>query len=252
MACTSMINTLSICKPLEAFSFRKGKLKVSEEMQKLIDKMNLLELQKDSNEIVDEEFPQLGNQNQFDAEDGFNSEFDPEESQNNILLSKTNSNLSFSSLKESTTNAKNLNEIDFVMSLTDSKDSMFSYFDSSMSKVWAGPDHWKIKPFYNKKRTIANKDDSLNVKSTSHKTPTFIDFVNFPAVNIDTLFMKGTQSITLSKAVLAERRKCNNLLPEDLQFSSKDLLRLYSRPNWTVINSFVYFKSVSFCPKYAV
>ncbi|PJF18021.1 Condensin complex subunit 2 [Paramicrosporidium saccamoebae] len=107
----------------------------------------------------------------------------------------------------------------------DTADSFLSYFDSKIQRNWAGPEHWKIQ------RPSLRRAD---VKPRVAKKEFVLDFDAAP-IDISTLFVKANPvSITLSKSILDERGTKDNLLPDDLNFSSAELLRLFTKPSWTI------------------
>ena len=111
-------------------------------------------------------------------------------------------------------------ELGFAMS--EGGDSVFSYFDRSLSKSWAGPEHWKILRF--KKDTLAVSE---NKKRRKEKEYFEIDFF---ADDVDTeeLFVRGGPTLLLPKTKWVSKNR--NLLPADTHFNSKQLLRLFTKP----------------------
>lgn len=110
----------------------------------------------------------------------------------------------------------------------DLNDSFLSYFDSQMHRNWAGPEHWKIqRPHLRRLHPEAPKP--------RHAKKEFVLDFNSAPVDISTIFVKANPAtITLTRSTLEERRERDNLLPEDLHFSSSELLRLFTNPVWAV------------------
>lgn len=62
-------------------------------------------------------------------------------------------------------------------------------------------------------------------KTRAPKVIEYIDFVEADPVDMKALFAKGSGSISMAKA-----DKSDHLLPDDIHFSSKDLLKLFTNP----------------------
>jgi len=118
-----------------------------------------------------------------------------------------------------------------AFAMSESHDNMFSYFDTKLNQNWVGPEHWKVRS-YRARGPVT--DTSRHSRPKSAKKETTIDFANYE-LDLKTLFSKGTATITLSKTAITERSEQNNLLPEDLHFSSSDLLCLFTKPSWKVL-----------------
>ncbi|KAI8909581.1 condensin complex subunit 2/barren [Gorgonomyces haynaldii] len=98
-------------------------------------------------------------------------------------------------------------------------DSMFSLFDKSIGRSWAGPDFWKSRVL----------KDSTNTPNTKKKSPKVIQQLDFSvdAPSESTLFAKSRASINLSKTALSSAG--DHLLPEDHQYNSKNFAHLMMR-----------------------
>jgi len=121
----------------------------------------------------------------------------------------------------------------------DDKDNIFSYFDSTMIKNWAGPSHWKLRPIKsNKSTTNSNPNPSTNSNENTMPPPdqsskksnkaVAIDFINGDDVPEEELFESSNNIPTLNNTNV---KKSNFLLPEDSHFSSRDFLKLFLKPN---------------------
>ncbi|KAI9596341.1 condensin complex subunit 2/barren [Syncephalis fuscata] len=120
----------------------------------------------------------------------------------------------------------NFSEADFLASMSNNNNDLFSYFDSALNKNWAGPQHWKLlRP--NKQLTSAEKT-SQTVKTRKEKETFEIDFIKGDPVDMDALFAPATASINLPKT--HDRAEEQNLLPNDLHFSARRLLSLFAKP----------------------
>lgn len=110
--------------------------------------------------------------------------------------------------------------------------SFLAYFDSKLQRNnWAGPEHWKIqRPHFKRLPTTPLGTE----KPRAAKKEFSLDFYA-PSVDIASIFVKANPAtITLSRSALDERNAKDNLLPEDLHFSSAELLRLFTNPSWVI------------------
>ena len=108
-----------------------------------------------------------------------------------------------------------------------------SHFDQSfnVSSGWAGPEHWKIQ-----RRVGINEVTSKETtapKQKRVKNVVAIDFME-EAPDREQLYVKPTSAhlITFNLTQIQEMQSKPQDLPPDLRFSSKDLLGLFSKPNW--------------------
>ncbi|RKP25713.1 condensin complex subunit 2/barren, partial [Syncephalis pseudoplumigaleata] len=118
----------------------------------------------------------------------------------------------------------NFSEADFLASMSNNGNDLFSYFDSAINKNWAGPQHWKLL----RPAKRAGKATPTANTPKKEKEQLEVDFVHGGAVDLDALFMPATASINLPKT--HDRAEEQNLLPNDLQFSARRLLSLFSKP----------------------
>ena len=106
-------------------------------------------------------------------------------------------------------------------------DDILSYFDNALQKNWAGPEHWRIRRIKD-----LNKPSLPGPSKRKEKEPFEIDFhapldpalgelIYTPAVS--------HASITLPKAQWKSQSR--NLLPDDKHFNSRQLLKLFLKPN---------------------
>lgn len=110
---------------------------------------------------------------------------------------------------------------------------MFEYFDDRMKQAWAGPGHWKIR----RPRMMPTDKSTSSSSSAKQKKPKGVLEFNIDddtEIDLEALFVKpaSAATITLSKAMIEERSLKNNLLPDDLHFSSVNFLRLFTKPDW--------------------
>ncbi|KAM0789862.1 hypothetical protein ACM66B_006708 [Microbotryomycetes sp. NB124-2] len=123
---------------------------------------------------------------------------------------------------------------DFVVSADGTGEQMLDYFDTKLTKNWAGPEHWKMR------RAPKKADEGPSQKQHKEKTPFAIDFSAPPPVPADELFA------TASAATIRMPRKAGGgseasksrtvareelyMLPDDCHFTSATLLRLFLKP----------------------
>lgn len=119
----------------------------------------------------------------------------------------------------------------------DGEPNLFAYFDGNLQRNWAGPEHWKIR----RPHLMLGRDKGQVDLSTAGARPpktTKKDFVldfDCEAIDLETIFVKANPaSITLTRSAIDSRSENNNLLPEDLHFSSTELVRLFLKPSWSL------------------
>ena len=107
----------------------------------------------------------------------------------------------------------------------DDQENILSYFDQALQKNWAGPEHWKIK-----KIKDAAKAPTAPTKR-KEKEPFEIDFAT-PMTQLlsETIYTKATSDSVISLPKTQWKSKTRNRLPDDIHFSSRDLLRLFLKP----------------------
>lgn len=132
----------------------------------------------------------------------------------------------------------------------DGDKQVFSYFDTNMSKNWAGPEHWKmrrtIRRFEKEKEEeeAATAAADKKARSRRSKEPFSINFNrsedNQPP-NSKTIFatskaaleMPTTSTSKRKRGTLANKKE-DYLLPDDKHFSSQQLLTLFLKPKAAV------------------
>ncbi|KAG0369980.1 hypothetical protein BGZ54_008165 [Gamsiella multidivaricata] len=123
---------------------------------------------------------------------------------------------------------------------------MYSYFDSALLRNWAGPEHWKLRRIPKEKTvpavavtadaaTPAEEEATGGPKKRSGKVPLVINFLDVAEIDEDELFAPAEKSSLLFTAANeAENRKSKHLLPDDVHFSSKQLLRMFMKPSFII------------------
>lgn len=114
-----------------------------------------------------------------------------------------------------------------IGSMVTSDENWLSYFNDVATKNWAGPEHWRIRL----RRGPVEKGET--VKKAPKKVTT-TDFLLSETVDPSVLFARSTAAITISKANISDRMNDQHLLPEDLHFSAKNLVSLFTRPSWLI------------------
>ncbi|KAG8874705.1 hypothetical protein FRB97_005738 [Tulasnella sp. 331] len=133
---------------------------------------------------------------------------------------------------------------DLVMQMAEDGENMLDYFDAAAMKNWAGPQHWKLRRAVKK----ADPEAGPATRVKKEKVAFEIDFIAPAAQTSKELFVPATGATILlpagigattstsikrkSKKALAKRD--NHLLPDDMHFSSTQLLRLFRKPKFTL------------------
>ena len=105
------------------------------------------------------------------------------------------------------------------------KDSILSYFDNSLRKNWAGPEHWKV-------RRIRNSENpAIVAPKRKEKEVCEINFLaQLDTSTADAIYTSATSMATISLPKSAHGSKSRNLLPDDKHFNSRQLLELFLKP----------------------
>ncbi|EKM50431.1 uncharacterized protein PHACADRAFT_200373 [Phanerochaete carnosa HHB-10118-sp] len=143
------------------------------------------------------------------------------------------------------------NERDLVMAMTDNEEGgmMYDYFDKGALKNWAGPEHWKL-------RKVVRRPDAAEAapkKQREKKEALKINFTEESAENVKEIAKKlfappsRGAALTLPGPSLAKKKRgrkgkdkekdekrFNNTLPDDMHFSSKQLVTLFLKPKFSL------------------
>lgn len=103
---------------------------------------------------------------------------------------------------------------------------ILSYFDSSLKKNWAGPEHWRIRKV--KSEAMA----ASQAPSTRKERGTFqVDFLSDLDSSLsESIYAPASSSSAISLPKAQWRCKTRNLLPDDKHFNSHQLLSLFLKP----------------------
>ncbi|TFK51731.1 barren [Heliocybe sulcata] len=147
------------------------------------------------------------------------------------------------------------NERDLIMAMTDTDgDGMVDYFDQAFLKNWAGPEHWKLRkvvrkpdapdasaPKPRKEKKEAFKIDFLTPAEKDLKTRSqelFAPSTRGAGINLpSTSGAKGGASRKTSqgkKSKDKEEKKDEHVLPDDMHFSSRQLITLFLKPQFSL------------------
>ncbi|KZT51935.1 barren [Calocera cornea HHB12733] len=135
------------------------------------------------------------------------------------------------------------NERALVMALGEGEGAL-DYFDQNLLKNWAGPEHWKMRKVIRK--DTPDSSTAANKASKAEKKAFEIDFTT-PAPSTKQLFApSGRAAILLPGSKAPSKRKRSSrtkapqvkrdehLLPDDMHFSSTQLLRLFMKPKFAL------------------
>lgn len=133
-------------------------------------------------------------------------------------------------------------ERELVMVMNEgNQDGVFDYFDTNFTKNWAGPEHWKMRRAPLKKGKSQSKccayidakptaiDNTSTAKNArKEKVPFSIDFETERQQTAKELFATSSTSTTIKQS--PADLKNFHVLPDDMHFSSAQLLRLFMKP----------------------
>ncbi|KAF2014700.1 barren [Aaosphaeria arxii CBS 175.79] len=121
------------------------------------------------------------------------------------------------------------NDPEYGLSVTnnrgDEQENILSYFDQALKKNWAGPEHWRI-------RRIKEIGKAPPPTKRKEKEPFEINFsAPMPQAMADVLYTPASSNSTITLPKAQWKSKSRNLLPDDKHFNSRQLLRLFLKPN---------------------
>ncbi|KAF5373258.1 hypothetical protein D9615_007456 [Tricholomella constricta] len=143
------------------------------------------------------------------------------------------------------------NERDLIMAMTDAdgEEGMMDYFDQNFLKNWAGPEHWKLRKVI--RRPDADANAANKPKARREKKEAFkIDFLTPIDPNKDLkeiqreLFAPVTKGASINlpgtgaaakksrKKSKEKEKRDDHRLPDDMHFSSKQLVTLFLKPKF--------------------
>lgn len=125
----------------------------------------------------------------------------------------------------------NTDGITVVMN-TNHEGNIMAYFDETLRKNWAGPEHWKIQKIKGTNGTEKTQIPKRRIEKV--KEPFFIDFFSSEGPDENELFAKDGSSLNMPKHQY--KSKTRNMLPNDEHFSSQALIKLFLKPNAQVLH----------------
>ncbi|KAL8764047.1 MAG: hypothetical protein Q9184_000335 [Pyrenodesmia sp. 2 TL-2023] len=106
-------------------------------------------------------------------------------------------------------------------------DDIMRYFDNALKKNWAGPEHWRIRRI----KDISNPSTSAPTRR-KEKEPFEIDFLSsLNQTMAESIYTPASSNSIISLPKAHWKSKTRNLLPDDKHFNSRQLLRLFLKPN---------------------
>ncbi|KAF4593297.1 Condensin complex subunit 2 [Pleurotus pulmonarius] len=140
------------------------------------------------------------------------------------------------------------NQRDLVMAMTDAdaEGGMMDYFDQNFNKNWAGPEHWKMRKVV---RRTENDPSTKGTKGKREKKEAFkIDFFAPPEKSVEEitkeLFAPATRGTGINlpntgpkkgkKKVQDAPKRDDHRLPDDMHFSSRQLVTLFLKPKFSL------------------
>lgn len=127
---------------------------------------------------------------------------------------------------------------------------VFSYFDTNMSRNWAGPEHWKMRRTVRRYEKEKEEEEAANAaadkKTRTRKTKEAFSIslaVTEDTEGLDskTLFASSRAALNIPSASTSKRKrgtmvnkKEDYLLPDDKHFASQQLLTLFRKPKAAV------------------
>jgi len=193
-------------------------------------KSNTEDANVDNSQDADQEhdFGQDGNNDIDDLFNDIDNDQDQDENQDNTQLG------GFLEPPNLGTDVATVRNYEMAMN-TDLQPDMFSYFDAAFMRNWAGPEHWKLRRPVAKLTKETNQEQEGEEGEEAQKTKRKpkvvfeIDFLNSEDVDEDVLFANDKKgSITLP--VKRDSKNSRHLLPNDMHFSSKQLLHYFLKP----------------------
>ncbi|KAI8386970.1 condensin complex subunit 2/barren [Blakeslea trispora] len=125
-------------------------------------------------------------------------------------------------------NQPKLFEHDFLSALMkNGENNMFDYFDSTLVKNWAGPEHWKLRRPPTKKSTAEHQEPNATRRKSRATEVFWLPFKEVQEEDED-VFEKSSRKPLMGKEMIMKMTE--HLLPNDIQFSSKLLLQYSLKP----------------------
>ncbi|EPX71847.1 condensin complex non-SMC subunit Cnd2 [Schizosaccharomyces octosporus yFS286] len=252
------IDQLTICPSLQGFEFdNKGNLDVSL-LKSLSDEVNMIA----PNSLLEEQAAMNGDVELGSAPLDSDGSDDDDNEQGHIVhaledMAYGDENVDLSTkpldefedptnnMQDDIDTGETINLANYSVDNQSSVNGIYEYFDKSIKKNWAGPEHWRIQAL--RKRSIfqppgmdlSNVSEGADTTRTStslerrrrRETDNTIDFTK--EVDLDSLLTPASGSLKLPKSHWKKHNRC--LLPDDYQYDSKRLLQLFLKPKVTLM-----------------
>ncbi|KAG6890973.1 hypothetical protein C0992_011732 [Termitomyces sp. T32_za158] len=143
------------------------------------------------------------------------------------------------------------NERELVMAMTDADGGMIDYFDQNLLKNWAGPEHWKLRKVI--RRPDVGTEAASRPKARRERKEAFkIDFLApinngkdlkeiqkelfAPVTKGAGINLPGTSAAAKKsrKKTKEKEKRDDHRLPDDMHFSSKQLVTLFLKPKFVL------------------
>ncbi|EKM81927.1 hypothetical protein AGABI1DRAFT_105330 [Agaricus bisporus var. burnettii JB137-S8] len=136
------------------------------------------------------------------------------------------------------------NQRDLVMAMADADENgALDYFDKNFMKNWAGPEHWKVrtaikKPEGDSNATKTRKKDKKEASTIDFFKPLEKDLKQLskelfaPVGKNQSINLPGTGAVAKKGKKKAPEKKSDHRLPDDMHFSSRQLVRLFLKPKF--------------------
>ncbi|CUM62731.1 uncharacterized protein PRCAT00000288001 [Priceomyces carsonii] len=114
------------------------------------------------------------------------------------------------------------------------------YFDQRLKANWRGPEHWKVTALKKSKNLDLKEESATKVnkdsQSTKSKKLQIIDFLSSDKDDFESSLFEHPKSITsINKPVSVKEEANDNLLPEDIRYSSSKLTNLFTKPQVPIL-----------------
>lgn len=109
-------------------------------------------------------------------------------------------------------------------------DDFFGYFDQRMAKNWAGPEHWKMRNVIASLPGASSTTAQGEKGARKPKEPFVIDFTSPEGVIASKVLFETARGQAGTLLPASKESDDLYLLPEDRHFSSRQLLRLFTKP----------------------
>lgn len=116
---------------------------------------------------------------------------------------------------------------------------LLAYFDHTLKKNWAGPEHWKVQKLKGAQKKAAveevgedgEEEEGGEKEPKKKKAPVEVDFLSEDNdIDEAVLFARPAHMSTLALTKAQQRSDTNHLLPNDEHFSTDNLVKMFIKP----------------------